>query len=214
MTQKTKKNVVIIFLKYPEAGKVKTRLAKDVGDDEAARIYSHMALNVIEGAIDPKSYHTIIFYDPPEREKEIKNWIGEKELQYSPQIGNTLGDRITNAFKEVYSHGADKTVIIGTDCLEVNSEIINEAISLLEKTQVVLGPAEDGGYYLLALNQYRPQIFQDINWSTEQVLDQTVSKILEDKLSYSLLKTLKDVDTLKDLNPHGKYSNVTLEIKC
>ena len=200
MTQKTKKNILIIFLKYPEAGKVKTRLAKDVGDDEAARIYSHMALNIIEGAIDPKSYNTIIFYDPPEKEKEIKNWIGKKEVQYLPQIGNTLGDRISNAFKEVYSNGADKTVIIGTDCLEVTSEIINKAISLLGETQVVLGPAEDGGYYLLALNQDRPQIFQDINWSTEHVLNQTVSKIVENKLNYQKLKTLKDIDTVDDIN--------------
>jgi len=200
MTQKTKKNILIIFLKYPEAGKVKTRLAKDVGDDEAARIYSHMALNIIEGAIDPQSYNTIIFYDPPEKEKEIKNWIGKKEVQYLPQIGNTLGDRISNAFKEVYSNGADKTVIIGTDCLEVTSEIINKAISLLGETQVVLGPAEDGGYYLLALNQDRPQIFQDINWSTEHVLNQTVSKIVENKLNYQKLKTLKDIDTVDDIN--------------
>ena len=84
MTKKTKKNALIIFLKYPQAGKVKTRLAKDVGDNEAARIYSNMALNIIESVVDPKSYNTILFYYPPEKEKEIKDWVGEKEVQYSP----------------------------------------------------------------------------------------------------------------------------------
>lgn len=200
MTQKAKKNVLIIFLKYPEAGKVKTRLAKDIGKDEAARIYSQMALNIIESVFAPKSYNTIIFYDPPEKEQEIKNWIGEKEVQYAPQIGNTLGDRISNAFKVVFSSGMEKAVIIGTDCLDVTSEIINEAVNLLDETEVVLGPAEDGGYYLLALNKYRPEIFQDINWSTRHVLEQTVSKIVENRLTYHKLKTLKDIDTVEDIN--------------
>jgi len=200
MTKKTKKNALIIFLKYPQAGKVKTRLAKDVGENEAARIYSNMALNIIESVVDPKSYNTIIFYDPPEKEKEIKDWIGEKEVQYSPQLGNTLGDRISNAFKEVYSSGADKTVIIGTDCLDVTSENIKEALYLLDETDVVLGPAEDGGYYLLGLDKYTPQVFQDIDWSTEHVLEQTVLKIVENSLNYSLLKTLKDIDIVDDIN--------------
>ncbi len=200
MTKKTKKNALIIFLKYPQAGKVKTRLAKDVGDNEAARIYSNMALNIIESVVDPKSYNTILFYDPPEKEKEIKDWVGEKEVQFLPQVGNTLGDRISNAFKEVFSSGADKTVIIGTDCLDVTSDIINEALYLLDETEVVLGPAEDGGYYLLGLNKYRPPIFQDIDWSTEHVLEQTVLKIVENGLNYSLLKTLKDIDTVNDIN--------------
>lgn len=204
MKQKTNKNILIIFLKYPEAGKVKTRLAKDVGEEQAAKIYSQMALKVIDSTVEPDSYNTIIFYDPPDKEEEIKNWIGKKELQYLPQIGNTLGDRISNAFKEMFSSGAEKAVIIGTDCLEVTSKIINEAISLLDEAQIIIGPAEDGGYYLLGLNKPTPQIFQDINWSTEHVLNQTISKIEENKLNYKKLKTLKDIDTVDDINDHFK----------
>jgi rSAM/selenodomain-associated transferase 1 len=200
MTQKTNKNTLIIFLKYPEAGKVKTRLAKDIGNNEAARIYSLMTLNIIESVVAPECYNTIIFYDPPEKEQEIKNWVGKKEIQYSPQEGNTLGDRISNAFKVVFSSGIEKAVIIGTDCLDVSSDIINVAIHLLDETEVVLGPAEDGGYYLLALNKYRPEIFQDIDWSTKHVLEQTVLKIVENKLTYHKLKTLKDIDTVEDIN--------------
>ncbi|MGB2692921.1 MAG: TIGR04282 family arsenosugar biosynthesis glycosyltransferase [Thermodesulfobacteriota bacterium] len=200
MTQKTNKNTLIIFLKYPESGKVKTRLAKDIGNNEAARIYSLMALNIIESVVAPECYNTIIFYDPPEKEQEIKNWVGKKEIQYAPQAGNTLGDRISNAFKAVFSSGIEKAVIIGTDCLDVSSDIINVAIHLLDETEVVLGPAEDGGYYLLGLNKYEPQVFQDIDWSTEHVLEQTVLKIVENKLTYHKLKTLKDIDTVEDIN--------------
>lgn len=200
MTQKTNKNTLIIFLKYPEAGKVKTRLAKDIGNNEAARIYSLMTLNIIESVVAPECYNTIIFYDPPEKEQEIKNWVGKKEIQYAPQEGNTLGDRISNAFKVVFSSGIEKAVIIGTDCLDVSSDIINVAIHLLDETEVVLGPAEDGGYYILALNKYRPEIFQDIDWSTKHVLEQTVLKIVENKLTYHKLKTLKDIDTVEDIN--------------
>ena len=192
-------NTLIIFLKYPEPGKVKTRLAKDVGDNVAAKIYSYMAMTIIENVVDPKSYNMIIFYDPPEKEKEIKNWIGKKEVQYSPQVGNTLGDRISNAFKEVYSNGTGKIVIIGTDCLDVTSENIKEAMKKLENCDVTLGPAEDGGYYLVGLNKYTPQIFRDIDWSTDRVLEQTLERIKVKKLNYELLKTLKDIDTFDDL---------------
>lgn len=202
MNQKTNKNTLIIFLKYPEAGKVKTRLAKDIGIDEAARIYSQMAFKIIDSVVETDSYNTIIFYDPPGKEIEIKDWLGKKELQLIAQSGNSLGDRISNAFREVYSQGAEKAVIIGTDCLQVTSETINEAISLLDETDAVIGPAEDGGYYLLGLNIHTPQIFKDISWSTEHVLDQTISNIEENSLTYKKLKTLKDIDIVDDINDH------------
>ena len=192
-------NTLIIFIKYPEAGKVKTRLAKDIGDTEASEIYSQMTKKIIDESIDTENYSTIIFYDPPDKEYEVKNWIEKKELQYIPQQGDSLGEKISSAFNEVYSLGADNTVIIGSDCIDVNKEIINEAMEALENVDIVLGPAEDGGYYLLGLNKYTPEIFQDIQWSTEQVLEQTIERINNKCLKYELLKTLKDVDTVDDL---------------
>lgn len=192
-------NTLIIFIKYPEAGKVKTRLAKDIGDTEAAEIYSQMTRTIIERTSDPANYSTIIFYDPPEKEQEVKEWINKKELSYLPQLGNTLGERISSAFKEVYSSGTDKALIIGSDCVDVDKEILNKAIEALNTTDVILGPAEDGGYYLLGLNKYTPEIFQDIQWSTERVLEETIQKINTNGLKYELLKTLKDVDTVDDL---------------
>ena len=199
MANKTK-NTLMVFLKYPEAGKVKTRLAKDLGDQRAAEIYSEMSLKIIKNVLDASSYQTIIFYDPPEKENEIRNWIGKEEVQYLPQVGHTLGDKISNAFKEVFSSKSKRAIIIGTDCTDVTSDTISQAINSLTDVDIVLGPAVDGGYYLLGLNNHTPEIFKEIKWSTESVLDQTIERIKEKKLSYELLNTLQDIDTIDDLN--------------
>ncbi len=214
MTNNTKKNTLIIFLKYPEAGKVKTRLAKDVGALRAAEIYSEMSKEIIENLLDAGSYRTIIFYDPPEKENEIRNWLGDKQCPITPQAGETLGDKMADAFAQVFSSGSDKAVIIGTDCVDVSSKTITQAISSLNNVDVVLGPAEDGGYYLLGLNSHMPEIFREIEWSTDRVLNQTLERIKEKKLNYELLKTLKDIDTLDDLNAQTRSFGRTAEGKC
>ncbi len=214
MTNSTKKNTLIVFLKYPEAGKVKTRLAKDVGDQRAAEIYSRMSKTIIENVLDVSGYRTIIFYNPPEKENEIRDWLGNKQCPITPQAGETLGDKIVDAFAQVFSSGADKAVIIGTDCIDVSSETITQAINSLEDVDVVLGPAVDGGYYLLGLNNHIPEIFQEIEWSTDRVLNQTHERIKDKKLSFELLKTLKDIDTLDDFNSQLGSLNETAESKC
>jgi rSAM/selenodomain-associated transferase 1 len=214
MTNSTKKNTLIVFLKYPEAGKVKTRLAKDVGDQRAAEIYSQMSKTIIENVLDVSGYRTIIFYNPPEKENEIRDWLGNKQCPITPQAGETLGDKIVDALAQVFSSGADKAVIIGTDCIDVSSETITQAINSLEEVDVVLGPAMDGGYYLLGLNNHIPEIFQEIEWSTDRVLNQTLERIKDKKLSFELLKTLKDIDTLDDFNSQLGSLNETAEGKC
>ena len=191
-------NTLIIFLKYPEPGKVKTRLAKDLGEEQAASLYSIMVKTILKN-VPSDSYNTVIYYDPPDKKEEVKTWIGEVKVRYSPQVGNTLGDRITNAFKREFADGSGKAAIIGTDCVDVTTDIINQTMELLDGYDVVIGPAQDGGYYLLGLRQFYPYIFEDIEWSTNRVLDQTIGKITGHKLKYSLLKTLKDIDTVDNL---------------
>ena len=192
-------NTLIIFIKYPEPGKVKTRLAHDIGESEAARIYSYMAEIIVKNTTDRKNYNTFIFYYPPGKETEIRNWFGNEEIEYFSQTGSTLGEKISNAFEKVFSMGVKKAVIIGSDCVDVGKETVNTAMGSLKNNDVVLGPAEDGGYYLLGLNRHRPEIFRDIEWSTGEVLNQTVENINNNNLSYSLLETLKDIDTVDDL---------------
>jgi len=192
-------HTLLIFVKYPEPGGVKTRLAEDLGYEKAAEIYASMAESVIHNLSRSEEYKTVIFFDPPYRKREMENWLG-KRYQLLAQEGNSLGERMANAFDKTFSLGAEKAVIIGTDCLEITEEIISRAFQSLDEMDVVLGPAEDGGYYLLGMKESTSEIFDDITWSSSQVLGQTINKIKTMGLKFSLLKTLRDIDTISDLN--------------
>ena len=199
MVKTSLNHTLLIFVKYPEPGRVKTRLAEDLGHEKAAEIYASMAESVIHNLSKSKNYKTLIFFDPPDRKREMENWLG-KRYQLLAQEVNSLGERMLNAFDKTFSLGADKAVIIGTDCLEITEEIISRAFQSLDEMDVVLGPAEDGGYYLLGMKESIPEIFDDITWSTSQVLGQTINKIKTMGLKFSLLKTLRDIDTISDFN--------------
>ncbi len=192
-------HILLIFLKYPEPGKVKTRLSRDIGKDKAAEIYSWMAETVVHNLAKSNLHKTIIFFDPPERKIDVEYWLNHSH-RLLPQEGKSLGERMRNAFREVFSHGAAKAIIIGTDCVEISDEIISQAFDALDLVDVVLGPAEDGGYYLLGLKKQIPEIFDDIDWSTELVFNQTLRKIEEQGLKFLLLKKLRDIDTVNELS--------------
>lgn len=192
-------NTLIIFLKYPEPGKVKTRLAKDLGEARAAKVYSKMVETILRN-VKSDTYSIAIYYDPPDQEEKIKNWIGKTGSRFHPQDQTALGNRISSAFENEFRAGSGKVVIIGSDCIGVNNETINTVFGLLDDNDVVIGPAEDGGYYLLGLNRHHPYIFENINWSTIHVLDQTLRKVRNNGLKSKLLNTLSDIDTIDDLN--------------
>ncbi len=194
-------NALIIFVKYPEPGKVKTRLAADIGEEKAAHIYSLMAKKIIEKVLAPEDYHTFVFYDPPSETHRVNDWLGAGDYELFPQSEGSLGSRIINSFDTVFSKGFKKTIIIGTDCIGVKSKLIREALYGLDNDDVAIGPAHDGGYYLLGLNSATPQIFQDIEWSTESVLKQTLDKVNTSGLGHFLLETLNDIDTIQDITP-------------
>ena len=195
-------DVLMIFVKYPEPGKVKTRLAKTLGAKEAARLYRVMAEDVIRclGTNVHGRYDTIIFFDPPDRASDIKDWLGNGR-SYTPQSGRDLGEKLANAFRTVFDLGARRAAVIGTDCLSITGEIITETLQHLDKKDVVIGPAEDGGYYLLGLSRNIPELFDSIDWSTDKVFRQTVEKTKRLKLSYTTLEPLKDLDEPSDLSP-------------
>lgn len=197
---KSPKQVLIVFLKYPEPGRVKTRLARDIGWKNASLIYSEIAQSVIGKVSKSSEYKTLIFFDPPEKKEDVRRWLKNANLNLLPQEGNPLGERMLNAFEKAFSLGAKSAVIIGTDCMEVSDKTVLEAFQALREVDAVLGPARDGGYYLLGLNRAFPWIFKDIKWSTSLVLSQTIKKIEEKKLRFKLLKTLTDIDTVRDLS--------------
>lgn len=199
-------NVLMIFVKYPEPGRVKTRLAKTLGAKEAARLYRVMAEDVIKrlGTNAHGKYNTIIFFDPPDRASDIKDWLGN-DRSYTPQSGRDLGEKLANAFRTVFDSGARRTVVVGTDCLSITEETITETLQYLDKKDMVIGPAEDGGYYLLGLSRYMPELFDSVDWSTDKVFRQTVEKARRLGLSYTTLEPLKDLDEYSDMSISHQY---------
>ncbi|MFQ5863091.1 MAG: TIGR04282 family arsenosugar biosynthesis glycosyltransferase [Candidatus Brocadiales bacterium] len=194
------KDVLMIFVKYPEPGKVKTRLAKTLGGEIAVELYRLMAEDIIRRLKGCRRYKIIIFFDPPHRASDMKDWLGN-DLCYIQQSGQDLGERLTNAFGVAFDSGARRAVVIGTDCLGITQGTVSKTLQCLDEKDVVIGPAEDGGYYLLGLSQYIPELFHSIDWSTNKVFHQTIEKAKRLSLSSTVLEPLRDVDEPSDLSP-------------
>lgn len=194
------KNALIIFVRKPEYGLVKTRLAKDIGERKALEIYE-ILLQHTQSIFTNILADKFVFYATEICEDDM--WNAYKKFA---QCGNDLGNRMENAFKNIFDKRYENVLIVGSDCFELTSEIIEVAFSLLEKNEVVIGPAKDGGYYLLGMKKMYSSIFQHINWSTHEVFDQTLQKIKSLDLSYDLLPVLRDVDTVDDLPEAIKHT--------
>jgi uncharacterized protein len=188
-------NAVIIFVKNPVIGKVKTRLSATIGNEKALNIYkkllAHTLLSVKEIMADVFIYFS---NDIEENIFEFENTFFKKV-----QEGNNLGDRMKNAFDGVFDLWYDNVIIIGTDCPGIDLDLLDNAFLQLDNVDVVVGPAEDGGYYLLGMKKRNPQLFDNINWSTSSVLYSTINCCKENNLAYTMLPTLSDVDEEKDL---------------
>lgn len=187
-------NALIIFVRNPELGKVKTRLAAVIGAEAALGIYCQLLLFTKKAAALAlcKKY---IFYADYINETDIwENESFSKQLQK----GDSLGERMQDAFKTILKECGGSVQIIGSDCPLLTTEIINQGFELLKENDVVIGPSEDGGYYLLGMNSYYPEILNGISWSTAAVFSETMEKIKAEQLSLSTLPILSDVDTIKD----------------
>jgi len=183
---------LIIFLRFPEWGKVKTRLAETVGPDKALLIYKELSELTLRFAFG-LSIPVYLFYEnalPAEIERI-------SAFHYVRQTEGNLGDKIIHALKYVRERH-QKIIIIGSDCPDLMPSDIINAIDHLDQVDIVIGPSEDGGYYLLGCREVFPEIFESISWSTSSVLQETVAKVERKGLSYSLLRMLADIDTEDD----------------
>lgn len=201
MSQK-KDNALIVFLKYPETKKAKTRLGKDLGDQKAVELYREVAGFVADSFSGQENWTTFFFYAPKERKKEILEWLGDKEAFFFAQGTGSLGQRMSRAFEKCFSLGFRNVVIIGTDCVMITEEDLETAFSLLsgEQFEAVLGPATDGGYYLLGLCRKTDAVFQEMQWSTSRVFKETERRMRENGLRHAVLRELSDIDEEKDIN--------------
>jgi rSAM/selenodomain-associated transferase 1 len=192
------KNVLGIFVKHPEPGAVKTRLCPDLDRDQAARIYRAMAEDVVFRHARSDSHDTLVFFTPAEARAEIRRWLGP-EVGLMSQTGDDLGARQLNAFRDAPRLGYDRVTIIGSDCVEIGSTDIGSAFDALGQHDLVIGPSEDGGYYLIGATRAHAGIFENIPWGGADVLSRLLERADAAGLSYQLLDKKHDVDTYEDL---------------
>jgi rSAM/selenodomain-associated transferase 1 len=185
---------LLIFVKNPRLGYVKTRLAHTLGDEAALEIY-HILLEKTRLAALGVPVRRLLFYS---EQIQLGDAWPASDFEKWVQTEGDLGARMQHAFAQAFQLGAEKVAIIGSDCPELKPEILQKAYDLLEQHDFVLGPTPDGGYYLLGMRQMEIPVFQDIAWSTEQVLTQTISVIEGLGKTYMLLPILSDIDTESD----------------
>lgn len=191
--------MVLVFAKAPRAGDVKTRLASGVGDAAAAGIYRRMGRAVIDQLAGVRAGITVC-YAPRGAEDEVREWLGDVPGRYWPQPDGDLGRRMRLMFDRAFE-AADRVVVIGTDAPTVGADTVHRALDALDSADVVLGPATDGGYYLMGLRAPDPGLFADIPWSTERVLGETAARARESGARVTYLEPQSDIDTADDLTP-------------
>lgn len=185
-------------MKLPRPGAVKTRLAAGIGPEAAASVYRRLAEAALEATAPARGeYERLVFFDPPDALAAMREWLPGVRLL--PQSGEDLGARMADAFARAFARGARRVAIVGTDVPGVSRSAVGEALDALDAADVVLGPCEDGGYYLLALKAPRPSLFDGIAWSTPGVAAQTRARAAAAELAVRDLPVLRDVDTLEDL---------------
>lgn len=194
-------SLLMIFAKNPEIGKVKTRLAKTIGDEKALMIYLKL-LEHTYAIADKVFADKAVFYSEKVQEFDILDYYKFPKFL---QKGKELGERMDRAFGQAFGQHYEKVVIIGSDCYELTPEIIEDALAALDNHNVVVGPAKDGGYYLLGMDRHYSHLFRNKVWSTEDVLLDTLLDLKKLKLSYTLLPTLTDVDEEEDLGELSKH---------
>lgn len=176
---------------------MKTRLARDLGERDATALYRQMGRHVAD-RVRAGDYRTKVHFSPSEAEASVRAWLGEERLIFIPQTDGGLGERLRSAFARAFEM-SDRVVAIGTDAPDLSQEEIEEAFALLEPGTAVLGPATDGGYYLLGLSEPCPDALRDIPWSTDAVLGRTRQRLVSAGLAVHTLPVKSDIDRASDL---------------
>ncbi|MEZ4792580.1 MAG: TIGR04282 family arsenosugar biosynthesis glycosyltransferase [Gelidibacter sp.] len=189
----TSKKALIVFVRNPELGKCKTRLAKTIGDEAALEIYKYLLQHTSKISKDIKADRYVFYSENIKRDDIWNTEFFRKKLQK----GIDLGERMQNAFSDLLEIGYEKVAIIGSDLLDLDAELVNNAFAQLDFKDVVIGPAKDGGYYLLGMKNLYHTIFSNKEWGNSSVLSDTLKDLLN--CDVHLLKELNDIDTFEDL---------------
>lgn len=189
----TSKNLLLIFTRNPELGKCKTRLAATLGDENALALYIFLLKHTAKVTRNVTADKYVYYSEEIWEEDLWDNSVYQKRLQQ----GENLGDRMANAFKQGFKDGYEKIIIIGSDMFDISEEEIDKAFLSLNANDFVLGPAKDGGYYLLGMKKILPQLFQNKAWGTASVLEATLKDLEEE--NFGVLSLKNDVDIYEDI---------------
>ena len=193
-------NLIIVFVRTPELGKVKTRLAKAIGDQAALTIYK-LLLKHTSTVLHELSFDKVVYYSEKIENNDFwKASLFEKKLQKGD-----LGERMQQAFETAFDRGYKKVLIIGSDLFELTSTLIISALEALETYDISIGPSLDGGYYLLGMKELHPAVFKNKKWGTDSVLENTLQDLKQQNVK--LLEALNDIDTFEDLQQHPELLN-------
>ncbi len=196
---KNDKNCIILFVKYPEYGKVKTRLAKTIGPRRAMEFYRRCVADTI-ALLCRIGHDVVIAFEPADRKDDAVCWLGDA-FWYIPQRGDDLGEKMLNAFRDVFNEGYSRAVLVGSDIPDMPENVFGEAFSALSGNDLVIGPASDGGYFLIGFrdDSLAPELFRDIPWSTDAVLMYTLEVVRKEKMTHHILPGWHDIDLPEDL---------------
>jgi len=192
------KNALIIFVKIPIPGQVKTRLQPHISLEESAKLYTAFLKDLDHKFYDQNDFLCWYAVSPENFNENILSRIIHLD-NYFLQEGQDLGERIENAFQTLFRKGYEKIVLIGSDLPTISIDIISQALQGLETNDCVIGPSKDGGYYLIALSHPQSFLFEDLPWSTSDVLKKTIEILDKKGLTYNLLPEFEDIDTYKEL---------------
>jgi hypothetical protein len=190
---------LLFFVRAPVAGRVKSRLASSLGDDAAVELYQCFVLDLL-ATIDAGGFPCSIFLHPPDARDSVAAWLGGHR-HYRAQTGADLGSRMENAFRAVFASGVARAVLLGSDVPDLPGVVIAEAFAALQSHDAVIGPAADGGYYLIGFRSdaFRPEVFRRVAWSTDRVFPETRDLLHRAGSRVQVLRTWQDVDTIDDL---------------
>ncbi len=197
---------LIIFTRYPEPGKTKTRMIPALGAEGSAILQRQLTEHTLKQVKKLQSMRSVFleFHFAGGNQQLMREWLG-KNLTYYPQPKGDLGQRMYSAFARAFAAGSDRVVIIGIDCPDIDEFLLDRAFDLLKQKELVLGSAEDGGYYLIGLSCLIAQLFKDISWGSDRVLTQTTNIANKLGFNFDYLTTLNDIDRPEDLYIWEKY---------
>jgi len=207
MKKTSNSSIVALFVRVPVPGRVKTRLASDLGDEGACSLYRSMVADILSN-IMVCSYPIYLFHDGKDDSELPEEWIaGSSRVIH--QEGDSIGERMAAAFEQCFAEDNEQVLLVGSDIPGLDNQVIFEASKALESHDVAIAPAADGGYCLIAMKRgsYRPNVFQDVPWSSDQVLRATLERCRNSNLGVTLLKTLQDIDTIEDLKAYCREPN-------